>query len=85
MARMSNESKRTSWVVCVSNDGCEVSLQPGKLYRRVADSGATAEGLTRVIDDTGEDYLFRAEFFHAIKLSPQLSRALRRVGNRDEG
>lgn len=64
-----------TWLVCVSNTGYEVDLEPRKLYERIIDAAADAKGLVRVIDDSGEDYLFPAALFAAIEL-PQALDAL---------
>jgi hypothetical protein len=45
-------------VLCVANEGNEVSLQVWKIYKALRDEDAEAEGLIRVIDESGEDYLF---------------------------
>ncbi len=49
--------------VCVRNPGNESSLELRKLYEIVPDADAEADGMVRVIDESGEDYLFPAEFF----------------------
>jgi hypothetical protein len=49
--------------VCVRNDGYEVSLEQNKIYRVVPDSDAERDGDVRVIDESGEDYLFSADRF----------------------
>jgi hypothetical protein len=53
-------------VVCVRNDGNEVSLQLWKIYRLLRDDDAKSGGFLRVIDESGEDYLFPEENFVAI-------------------
>jgi hypothetical protein len=50
-------------VVCIGNDGNEASLQVGKVYKTVRDDDAKSEGLLRIIDESGEDYLFPEENF----------------------
>ena len=61
-----------TWVVCVSNTGYEVDLEPRKLYEQVVDVTAEEKGLVRIIDDSGEDYVFPAGLFAAIELSQSL-------------
>ena len=46
------------FAVCVDNEGNEASLILGKIYRILADARAAKDGLVRVIDESGEDYLF---------------------------
>ena len=51
------------FAVCVRNTGNEASLELRKLYEVVADPNAEKDGMLRVIDESGEDYLFPASFF----------------------
>ena len=52
------------FVVCLNNEGYKASLEIGKLYRFIPDKEAEAEGLLRVVDESGEDYAFEAARFH---------------------
>lgn len=61
-----------TWLVCVSNTGYEIDLEPRKLYERVVDDAAEQKGLVRIIDDSGEDYLFPSALFAAIDLPQAL-------------
>ena len=63
-----NSKQISSAVVCVANEGNEVSLQLWKIYKTLRDRDAEAEGLLRVIDESGEDYLFPQENFVPIDL-----------------
>jgi len=58
------------FVVCLNNDGYKASLEVGKLYRFIPDGEASAHGLVRVVDESGEDYTFSADRFRAIDLPP---------------
>jgi hypothetical protein len=51
------------FVVCLRNDGYELDLTPRKLYRVLPDPSAERSGWIRVIDDTGEDYLYPEKYF----------------------
>jgi hypothetical protein len=55
------------FAVCVANDGCD-DLSVGMLYRVLPDEAASAEGLLRVVDDSGEDYLYPAARFVAVEV-----------------
>ena len=66
----------THFVVCLDNKGYPASLELGKIYRSIPDEGAEAEGLLRVIDESGEDYAFDAERFHSISLPAVVEKAL---------
>ena len=52
----------------MANEGNEVSLQLWKIYKTLRDDDARSEGLLRVIDESGEDYLFPEENFVPIDL-----------------
>jgi hypothetical protein len=64
------------FVVCLDNEGYPASLEVGKLYRYVPDKEAQAEGLLRVIDESGEDYAFEAKRFHEIAVPRVVEKAL---------
>jgi hypothetical protein len=64
------------FVVCLDNEGYPASLEVGKLYRSIPDDDAEAEGLLRVIDESGEDYAFEAKRFHEITVPPVVEKAL---------
>ena len=59
-----------SYVLCVDSGSYEVSLYPNKIYRALRDRDAEEMNMIRVIDESGEDYLFPSEFFIPVKLSP---------------
>jgi len=54
------------FVVCVRNDGYEASLERNKIYVVLPDADAARDGDLRVIDESGEDYLFSSDRFVAI-------------------
>jgi hypothetical protein len=64
------------FVVCLNNDGYPASLEVGKLYRFIPDEDAAAEGLIRVIDESGEDYAFEAKRFHPLQVPAAVERVL---------
>jgi hypothetical protein len=51
------------YVMCIDNEGYDASLEIRKVYRVLPDPAAAAHGLLRVIDNSGEDYLFEADRF----------------------
>lgn len=69
-------STRRSLVVCVRNDGYEVSLERRKIYQALPDRDAAKHRQIRVIDESGEDYLYPATFFAPITLPRPLRRAV---------
>lgn len=56
-------TRKSRYVLCVKNESYEASLERRKVYRAVRDLKAEHHGLGRVIDESGEDYLFPADFF----------------------
>jgi hypothetical protein len=53
--------KGARFVVCVNNDGYQASLERNKIYVALPDPDAESAGDLRVIDESGEDYLFAAK------------------------
>lgn len=54
---------KAAFVLCIRNQGYLASLEPRKLYRALPDEFASTKGLLRVIDESGEDYLYPADYF----------------------
>ena len=73
---MTRTRQRKSYVVCLSNDGYPASLEPRKIYVAIRDAAAQRQGLLRIVDESGEDYLYPRERFAPLKLPPGLQRAL---------
>lgn len=63
------------FVICIRNEECE-DLEPRKLYRVLRDKVAAAEGYLRVIDESGEDYLYPENYFLPIELPKSAEKAL---------
>jgi hypothetical protein len=74
MKRVEKQSAR--FVVCLNNEGYQASLEVGKLYRFIPDKEAEAEGLIRVVDESGEDYAFAADRFHPVNLPTMVEKML---------
>ena len=67
--------KPHQFVMCVKNEGYEASLEIRKVYDLLEDTAAEGHGLVRVIDESGEDYLYPKEYFVPVDLpSPLRSR-----------
>lgn len=62
--------------VCLSNKGFEAALEPRKIYRVLPDPEAETEGLLRIVDESGEDYLYPATMFEPIPVPERAARAL---------
>jgi hypothetical protein len=63
-------------VVCVDNEGYAVSLEKRKIYVSLRDTVAEKNGMLRVVDESGEDYLYPKSLFRAIALPLAVKRAV---------
>ncbi len=75
---------KTKCAVCVKNDDYPASLELRKIYQLRSDLAAIKLGMLRVVDESGEDYLYPEDHFVAIKfvaikLTPSVERDLRSV------
>ena len=70
------ETTEPRFAVCVQNKDYEVSLELHKLYRVLADGEAQKAGLLRVVDESGEDYLYPKTYFVAIDVPEALKDVL---------
>jgi len=52
-----------AFALCIDNSGYEASLIPGKVYRILPDARAAKDDLARIIDESGEDYLYHKSCF----------------------
>jgi len=64
------------FVVCVNNRGYPASLELHKIYRALPDEDAAEDGDIRVIDESGEDYLYSAARFVEVDLPQTVRRSL---------
>lgn len=71
---MKRGSNGTRYVVCVANRGYRVSLVVRRLYRVIPDKNADRRGLVRVVDESGEDYLYPKKLFAAVDLPSTLTK-----------
>ena len=63
-------------VVCLKNDGYDVSLERRKIYIAIPDASASKHGLVRVLDESGDDYLYPSEYFASVELPTSVRRAI---------
>jgi hypothetical protein len=64
------------FALCLDNEGNEASLIPGKVYRMVPDARAAKDDLIRVIDESGEDYLFARRQFALVDFPQHVRRKI---------
>jgi hypothetical protein len=72
-------SEHTHFAVCVRNSGYEASLELRKLYAVIPDPDAETDGMLRVIDESGEDYLFPSTNFVLAPLPAAIEEAVLRA------
>ena len=75
---------KQEYVLCINNSGYEASLEKLKIYRAMPpESGDVGRGMTRVVDESGEDYLFPRKYFVSLALrEPVLRFVERQFGSR---
>jgi hypothetical protein len=66
-------------VLCVKNDDCD-DLEKRKVYRVIADEKAEKDGCVRVVDESGEDYLYPASYFVRVQLPQAAKQAIAATG-----
>jgi hypothetical protein len=79
---METQQKSTAeFVVCISNQDYPASLERHKIYRTVPDEQAAADGDMRIIDESGEDYLYPAPRFVPVNLPAIVEKSLRQASD----
>jgi hypothetical protein len=72
---MATGRRKKRFLLCVRNKGCE-DLELRKLYKQLPDVRGAKDGFVRVVDESGEDYLYPADRFVAVELPREAERAL---------
>ncbi len=75
---------RTRYVFCISNEDYPASLETRKTYLRLPDSDAAKHGLVRVVDESGEDYLYPERYFVSIAVPRAIASARARISPRSD-
>jgi hypothetical protein len=65
---MRRDLAKAEFVICIKNVGYAASLEVRKLYRVVPDAHAVEHHMVRVVDESGEDYLYPMDYFVPVKL-----------------
>ncbi len=73
---MKKKNSETQFVVCVKNDDYKASLEVRKIYRVLPDDGGASHQLVRVVDESGEDYLYPVDYFVPIELPESIIKVL---------
>lgn len=69
-------SRARAFALCLRNGGYEVSLEPRKIYEVLPDREAAEHHQLRVIDESGEDYVYPSSLFVSITLPQSIRRAV---------
>lgn len=77
--RSSGGRSAPKFAVCIDNSEYPASLELHKIYRVIADEAATREGDLRIVDESGEDYLYPAEWFVPVELPRRVRGSLLRT------
>lgn len=75
MARLKNKTEKR-FVLCVWNEEGETDLEVLKVYRQLPDHDAEIEGMIRVIDESGEDYLYPEKYFIPLDLPKSVEKII---------
>ena len=75
MALGRKDMKKIQFALCIENSDCQ-DLEKRKLYQILPDEAATQEGYMRVIDESGEDYLYPESYFILVDLPRQAEEVL---------
>jgi hypothetical protein len=67
---------RQHFAICINNAEYQASLEVHKIYRVLPDEDALLEGDLRIIDESGEDYLYPADYFVLVKLPQNIEQVL---------
>ena len=62
-------------MLCIDNDGCD-DLEVRKIYEILPDEKAAKDNYVRVIDESGEDYLYPADFFYPVEIAANVRETL---------
>ena len=73
------KEKEARFAVCVNNAAYPASLELHKIYRILPDEDAEVDGDLRVIDESGEDYLYPADYFVMVELPKAVEKSLLRA------
>ena len=74
-------TRETGFALCIENRGAD-DLEVRKVYRVLPDKAAAATGYVRVVDDSGEDYLYPDNYFVLVDLPQKAKRAWTGVAKR---
>jgi hypothetical protein len=80
--KSSRASRKNQFALCIANDEYPASLELLKMYPLIKDAFADKHNLVRVIDESGEDYLYPAEYFVRMNVRGNLQKTLQAAFSR---
>lgn len=75
--KVMNEKDR-QFVLCIKNDGCE-DLEIRKIYEVLPDENAAKDDYIRIVDESGEDYLYPSDYFYPVEIARNVRETLLRA------
>mgnify|MGYP005839344517 CR=1 FL=1 len=76
MSTSKENLEKQQFVICINNSDYQASLEVGKVYRMIPDESVKDIGYLRVIDESGEDYVFSSDRFFPIQLPQVVENAI---------
>jgi len=76
---MNGKNSGAGFVICIENRDCP-DLEKRKVYRVLPDRDADKEGFLRIVDESGEDYLYPRSYFMPVRLTNRAREALVATG-----
>jgi hypothetical protein len=73
---MAKKKRPSQFLICIKNDHYPASLEVRKVYQMIPDPVAAARHFVRVIDESGEDYLYPENYFLPVELPQAVANAL---------
>ena len=73
---MKTRTKLKPFALCIDNANYRASLIPGKVYRIVPDPKAARDELVRIVDESGEDYLYHKSHFVFVDFPPAVKKKI---------
>ena len=64
------------FVLCIDNTDYKASLIPGKVYRLIPDLAAAKDDFIRIVDESGEDYLYHKDHFVFVDFPPSVKKQI---------
>jgi hypothetical protein len=72
---MNKKLQKERYVLCLDDDNYQASLEARKIYKCISDPDAESHNMIRVVDESGEDYLYPSSLFIPIEIPQQATKA----------